>query len=191
MRALRKILVVSAVVLTGLLSIAGPADATTTKFHAHVDAYGDRLGCRTEWSANYGACTARATDGNAGTALHIRELDILWCDSPASSNCSTLFNSLFTQSGIPKPALPPGYTREMLLDAGPDRWIYGVAKKPNGPMLVLGGFILRQRIVAQDPNRPVESNGGPLFLYVGYHGEGSTHATFHEYVFGFRGYLNY
>ncbi|MDQ1360536.1 MAG: hypothetical protein QOJ44_913 [Acidimicrobiaceae bacterium] len=190
MRALRRVLIALTAVLMGVLSIAGTAGATTSKFHAHVDAYGDKKGCRTEWSSHYGACSGYANDGNAGTSLHIRGLDILWCDIPASINCSTLFNSLFTQSGIPKPAMPPGYTREMLLDTR-DRWIYGAVKKPNGPMLVLGGFMVGKPIVGQDRNKAVESDGGPLFLYVGYHGQGPTYATYYEYVFGFRGYLKY
>ncbi len=67
-------------------------------------------------------------------------------------------------------------------------WIYGAVKMPNGPFVVLAGFIRGQPVVAQDPNKPVESDGGPLFLYVGHHG-GSKVSQ--EYVFGFRGYLKY
>jgi hypothetical protein len=87
-----------------------------------------------------------------------------------------------------KPALPPGYSRELLLDNTLGDWLYGGVKMPNGPFVVLAGYVKGQPVSPQDPNKGVESDGGPLFLYVGYHGGG---VNSREYVFGFRGYIQY
>ncbi len=178
-----------AVVLTGFLSTAGAAGAATTiKFHAHVDAYGaPGLGCGAAvWSSDLAGCAANAGNGNAGTTPIAGKVGVGWCD-PARRNCAHT-EARFANSRITKPALPPGYSREMLFENTFGDWIYGGVKMPNGPFVVLAGFIKGQPVVAQDPNKGVESDGGPLFLYVGHHGGG---VNSQEYVFGFRGYLKY
>ena len=190
MRITRRVLTALAIMTGLLLSTAGAAGAApTTKYlHAHINAYGSDIGgCGTsEWSSYSGWCGGSGESGGAGSPF-IGSVRVSWCD-PGPSACKKDFNAFFANSRITKPALPPGYSREMLLENTLGEWVYGGVKMPNGPFVVLVGSILRQPVVAEDPNKGVESDGGPLFLYVGYHG-GS--ASNREYVFGFRGYLKY
>jgi hypothetical protein len=184
---------VALAIMTGLLFLTtGAAGATTTlKFHAHIDAYGQpTLGCGpAEWSSSLAGCAGSGYDGNAGTSPFKGKVGVGWCDNGRDRDCAAVLKSRFENSRTTRPALPAGYSREMTLeDVTYGSWIYGAVKMPNGPFVVLAGFIRGQRVVAQDPNKPVESDGGPLFLYVGHHGGG---VNSQEYVFGFRGYLNY
>jgi hypothetical protein len=189
MTTLRRALAGVAIVMGLILSTAGVAAATTTlKFHAHMDAYGQTtLGCGGEWKSSFAQCIGNVVNGNSGTSQFNGHATVSWCDG--TSNCTFVSDSLFGQSGIARPALPSGYSRGMvLMNSNSGNWIYGAVKMPNGPFVVLAGVINGNRVVAQDLKKGVESDGGPLFLYVGHHGVAGDKQ---EYVFGFRGYLKY
>jgi hypothetical protein len=195
MQTTRRVVVVLAIMTGVILSTAGAAGATTTlKFHAHIDAYGlPGFGCIAKFDAPNAGCVGEGYNGNAGTSMFVGKVQVGWCDlgPPCSAGKFALGRSWFApETALPRPPMPSGYSRMMDVQSanGRSNWLYGAVRLPNGPFVVLAGMVDGHSVVAQDPNKAVESDGGPLFLYVGWHGQVDKN---YEYVLGFRGYLRY
>ncbi len=180
----------------GFVALAGPlapaaASAAPFRFHVHMDAYGTQgpgYNCSiSEWSSTMASCGGFGHNGNAGSAGAFDNFDtVRWCNGSAS--CGSFVGT--------KAALPAGYSRWMELCATSDcrSNLIGAVRMPDGPFLVVEGTVDGRAVVRQSESKGVESDGGPLFLYVGYHGSisnGGGVPASQGYVFGFRGYLQF
>ena len=163
---LRKVLPGIALVATALALQPAVASAAPFKFHVHMDAYGkgNNYNCgMSEWSSTLAFCGGTGQDGNAGSAGPFRGYDYVgWCNG--TSDCASIIGA--------KVALPDGYSRWMELCSGADcrDKLIGAVRMPNGPFLVVGGKVDGREVARQHESKGVESDGGPLFLHVGYHG---------------------
>jgi hypothetical protein len=182
-----------------LASSAGQHTTTTWhKFHAHVDAYADPYSCfLSEWNSPHAMCIGWSNNGNNGTANGFHgQVRVDWCPV---AGC----NDQYIKARAQHFHAPHGYTRWMWLCRSPsayghcDNWLLGAVKMPNGPFAVVEGHIDGHAVTpTSNDESKVEHQGGPLFLYVGFHGQssvrhGAGHITANGYVFGFRGWLNY
>lgn len=193
MRLLRKALPALALVVMVLaVQVATASAEPPLKFHLHLNSYakGNGYNCGiSEWSSTVATCGGSGQNGNAGTAGSFRTFDyVSWCNGDPF--CASLIGG--------KEALPHGYTRWMKIcglsgnDCG--SWLIGAVKMPNGPFLVLQGKVDGKAVARQSDGKREETDGGPLFLYVGFHGSinnGGGVPASNGYVFGFRGYLNF
>jgi hypothetical protein len=174
------------------------ATAADHKFHAHVDAYHQHpyncgISTWSDRSAPFGGCYGRSGNGNNGTALGFSgTLYIVWCRHDVHL-CKNHVDH-------PHAVLPHGYDRWMRICRGLGNedchnYLLAAVKMPNGPFAVMFGRVDGHQVRATSTNEnQVEHNGGPLFLYVGYHGSisnGGGVPASHGYVFGFRGWLHY
>lgn len=168
----------------GLLS--GVASAEEVKFHAHMNAYSQTENC-TAWTWNSSSAECHAigeyVNDASGKSFPFEgasfPITVMW-HSPAARfpNCT----------GI----LPAGYDRWMRFSVK-GGWLCGAVSSTaqnNDAFIVMSGEIKAQKVVPSSTDRAqLEKPGGPLFLFVGYHGRTSNGK--HGYVFGLRGYLNY
>jgi hypothetical protein len=174
------------------------AAATDHKFHAHVDAYHQHpyncgISTWTDTHSAFGSCYGTSHNGNNGTANGFHNtVYIVWCRHDVSL-CKD-------HVGHPHLVLPHGYSRWMRLcrglgNDGCHNFLLAAVKMPNGPFAILAGRVDGNSVrpTSTDESR-VEHNGGPLFLYVGYHGSisnGGGVPASHGYVFGFRGWIHW
>ena len=198
-------LAVLAVLAPSAFSASQQAATQHHKFHAHVDAYSYPRGCRQfEWNSPSAVCLGTSNNGNNGTANGLHgTVRVDWC--PVGSCNPVDYGAHHRAGGY---TAPHGYTRWMILCSRPAptswdpcrNWILGAVKMPNGPFAVVGGGIDGHAVTPTSSDESkVEHQGGPLFLYVGFHGEqrvsegSAPGAPFmnNGYVFGFRGWLNY
>jgi hypothetical protein len=186
-----RVLVSLTVLFTATTLLSAPASAAPHFFHSHIDAYSPDSNCgrvgssnENEWSYHRGHCQGYAgVGGNA--APFDRTVRIEW--SSDASSTPLLGVSL---------TMPSGYSRwfkaTQVTGTSSSTWIGGAVKMPNGPFTVLTGSVNGQPVRADNPHGAVEQVGGPLFLWVGYHGRvGKDGYAYHGYVFGLRGYLDY
>ena len=140
-----------------------------------------------------------SNNGNNGTANGFHgEVRVDWC--PVSTCDPTTIGAHHHVNA------PHGYTRWMILCKRPvvtahgpcDNYLLGAVNMPNGPFAVVDGRIDGHAVTPTSSDESkVEHQGGPLFLYVGFHGQhhvsqGVPHPlVYNGYVFGFRGWLNY
>lgn len=195
---LTRILTMIKKVLPGIALVAmalamqpmGASAAAPFKFHVHMDSYGKGNGYNcgnSEWSSTLASCGGFGHNGNAGSAGPFNGYDYVgWCNG--SPDCAGIIGA--------KTALPEGYSRWMELCSGADcrDKLIGAVRMPNGPFLVVGGRVDGKDVARQDENKGVETDGGPLFLYVGFNGyinNGGGVPASHGYVFGLRGYIQF
>jgi hypothetical protein len=162
------------------------------RFHAHINAYYKHEGCGGEWGRAAVSCIGQ-TEDNGLIGGFDQRVSISWCAPGgawhgSSQPCGT------TPDGT-QHTLPHGYDRWMMLDRNRQNYLLGAVKWPNGPFAVVTGVIDKHHVTATSTDQSkVEHQGGPLYLYVGYHGkvDSGNHLVPSEgYVFGFRGWLNY
>lgn len=171
-------------VAAGLLP--GVASAEEVKFHAHMNAYSDADNC-TDWTWNSSSARCRAIgevmNGPSGRSFPFEganwPIAISWHSPPVKFHGCT-------------GTLPAGYNRWMELSVT-GGWLCGAVSSTahnNDAFVVMSGEIKNRTVRPSSTDRShLEKPGGPLFLFVGYHGR--THNGKHGYVFGLRGYLNY
>jgi hypothetical protein len=193
-RSLRGVVMAMAIVTLGFIgttAISGTAGAAQFAFHLHVDAYSVTNNCEDwDWTTSgYGRCTAQPglrgfpANGLGGNMI------VRWCTAP--TNC--------TDVGTRTLPLPAGDSRWMVVclrigqtSCDPGNWLVGAVRGVNGPFTVMEGRY-DNHLVNRSGTGAVESQGGPLFLYVGYAGRvalGSGHFAKGGYVFGLRGQLD-
>jgi hypothetical protein len=176
---------------------AGPGTAGAASqhwFHAHVDAYSQTNNCGVaEWHSQIGVCKGSSQNGNAGSTEGFNgAVFVNWCPH----------DSTFCRHGIGQShaVMPAGYDRWMVLcqwhgNGECFNWLLGAVKMPNGPFAVVAGHVNGHAVrpTSTDAGR-VEHQGGPLFLYVGFHSHinngGGKPGSF-GYVFGFRGWIDW
>jgi hypothetical protein len=172
----------------GATVVAGTAGANQTYFHLHVDSYTESYNCADwEWTTgSYGQCTAKPGLRGFPNPLLTDVTLVRWCT--AATNCTKVGNTDL--------ALPSGYSRWMVFCpvAGPHcdtyNWLLGAVRTPNGPFTVMEGEY-NGHPVKPSGTGAVESQGGPLFLYIGYWGRvGLRTGQANGYVFGLRGHLD-
>ena len=135
---------------------------------------------------SYGECTAKpGLLGFPNPGLTDVTL-VRWCT--AATNCTKIGNKDL--------ALPSGYSRWMVFcpiaGSGCDtyNWLVGAVRTPNGPFTVMEGKY-NGHPVKPSGTGAVESQGGPMFLYVGCWGRvGMVNGHTNGYVFGLRGHLD-
>lgn len=174
-----------------LLAIPASASAHDHYWHSHLNAYTNTLGCGlSTWSSAeafcYGLDEHSAAQGGTGKGTSV---NLAWCNQVS---CLRHLDARYTHL-----RLPNGFTRAMRICVNHghgcvNEVVVGV-RMPNGPLAVLGGHWGAHALLPSDVGKPNESRGGPLFLYVGYHGEQARPGgvATHGYVFGFRGFLQW
>jgi hypothetical protein len=207
--ALKAVLGLAVVAALAPAASSAGQQATTAqhKFHAHVDAYTVLHSCVGVWNDARGACSGVSNNGNNGSANGFHgDIRIRWCAN-GDSYCSDQFAMLPAGHNV---HMPHDYDRWMFICRRADgndchNYLVGAVKMPNGPFAVVAGRIDGHTVMPTSTDQSkVEHQGGPLFLYVGYHGKvhlytGAvlnpwTHINqsyFYGYVFGFRGWLTY
>jgi len=175
------------VVAIGVGLLPGVASAEEVKFHAHMNGYSQANNCTAwTWNSPSAMCTAigEYVNGASGKSFPFEgasyPITIQWNTPPGGgvANCEG--------------TLPAGYNRWMKFSVK-GGWLCGAVSSTaqnNDAFIVRGGEIKDRKVVPSSTDRSqLEKPGGPLFLFVSYHGRTSNGK--HGYVFGLRGYLNY
>jgi hypothetical protein len=177
--------------IVAMTAIASTATASSRYFHTHIDAYSQTRNCGySEWSSPLAYCNGYAAPTtNAGAIAY--SIGVSWCDGSLASACLGQTHTSLT--------LPPGYSRWMKVcrlvgNSECQDYLLGAVKMPNGPFSVMAGSFEGKSVKPSNPNGAVESPGGPLFLWVGFHSylsQGGGVPAKTGYVFGLRGHLEF
>ncbi|HEX3565658.1 MAG TPA: hypothetical protein VHU17_09810 [Acidimicrobiales bacterium] len=172
-----------AVLIPAIGVLPGVASAGEYKFHAHINAYAKPACSGFQWSNEAGLCDGKgeAINDSSGNSFPFSggntTITIRWSSAP--SLCGY------------KP-MPAGYNRWMKVNTNDGYWLCGAVKSndvPNGSFVVVEGKTDHGSVKPSSSDAStVEKPGGPLFLWVGYHGQDSYG---YGYVFGLRGYVSY
>jgi hypothetical protein len=183
-RVAANVVVGLAVLIGGIGALPGVASAGEYKFHAHMNFYAKPACSGFTWSNAAGLCEGRGeyVNDSSGQSFPFQganiPITVSWAPANQPEKCGH------------KP-MPAGYDRWMKVSTSDGYWLCGAVKSwesPNGVFAVVGGVINGGAVIPTSSTGASETRGGPLFLWVGYHGQDPWG---HGYVFGLRGYLNY
>jgi len=179
-----------AVTTVGVGLLPAVASAAERKFHAHMNGYSHADNCTDwTWNSSSGMCyvIGERMDGASGKSFPFtgskNRIRVSW-------NASNVALCNVRHDVGP---LPAGYDRWMKVSTSEGNWLCGAVSSTahnNDAFIVVDGEVHRQSVTPTSTDRTrLEQPGGPLFLFVSYHGR--TSGGKHGYVFGLRGYLNY